>query len=266
MYLVKLGGSIITDKSVQCTLREDVLNRLVNEMKVLAGEAFILVHGAGSFGHVKAKRGDVGSGIRIGDSVPSRLMEMMDVQQDVHILNSHVMDSLGSAGVAAISFPPRALGEMKDGELSYFDTRVISRALDTGVVPVSFGDVVLDSVRGFSICSGDEIMYTIANNMPVKRVFFVCDVDGIYDKDPKKNKDAVHFPKLSVTEAEKMLGGSASDSCSGDDVTGAMSGKLFWAVNTAVAGAKIHFVNGMVSGRLEKALAGEDVPQTILEA
>ena len=54
MYLIKLGGSIITDKSKKYTYKKEIVDRLSSELKK-ANKEYILVHGAGSFGHILAK-------------------------------------------------------------------------------------------------------------------------------------------------------------------------------------------------------------------
>ena len=54
MIIVKLGGSIITDKAEYRKFRADTVDRLAGEI-VSSGKQVIIVHGAGSFGHILAK-------------------------------------------------------------------------------------------------------------------------------------------------------------------------------------------------------------------
>ena len=53
MILIKLGGSVITDKKEYRKFNRDIVARLCSEIKD-SGEDVIVVHGAGSFGHVIA--------------------------------------------------------------------------------------------------------------------------------------------------------------------------------------------------------------------
>ena len=53
MILIKLGGSVITDKNRPLTARLDVVQRLAYEIAACE-EKVVLIHGGGSFGHIKA--------------------------------------------------------------------------------------------------------------------------------------------------------------------------------------------------------------------
>ena len=63
MFVIKLGGSVITDKSMQNTFNEEVTFRLVSEIKD-SQKQVIVVHGAGSFGHILAKKYDLHKGYK----------------------------------------------------------------------------------------------------------------------------------------------------------------------------------------------------------
>ena len=59
--LLKLGGSVITDKTQPFTARTDVIERLAREIKNALDERgddlqLIIGHGAGSFGHPLAEK------------------------------------------------------------------------------------------------------------------------------------------------------------------------------------------------------------------
>ncbi|MGB1819203.1 MAG: uridylate kinase, partial [Candidatus Poseidoniaceae archaeon] len=56
--VVKWGGGLITNKSVPCTPDLDIMSKLANVLStyVAEGNDVILVHGAGSYGHLKAKQ------------------------------------------------------------------------------------------------------------------------------------------------------------------------------------------------------------------
>ena len=63
MFLIKFGGSVITDKTKECCFKPEVVRRLAAEMKH-ANKEVILVHGAGSFGHILAKRYKLNDGYK----------------------------------------------------------------------------------------------------------------------------------------------------------------------------------------------------------
>ena len=50
MILIKLGGSVITNKSKPFTPRKTTINKIVSSFKKI-DESFVIVHGGGSYGH-----------------------------------------------------------------------------------------------------------------------------------------------------------------------------------------------------------------------
>ena len=58
VILIKLGGSVITNKDIPMSLRQNMLERLVKEIadarKKLHNTLFVIGHGQGSYGHVPA--------------------------------------------------------------------------------------------------------------------------------------------------------------------------------------------------------------------
>ena len=63
MFIVKFGGSVITEKAKDCCFRQEIMDDLATQVK-RAGKEMILVHGAGSFGHILAKQYDLNSGFK----------------------------------------------------------------------------------------------------------------------------------------------------------------------------------------------------------
>ena len=57
LILIKIGGSLITDKTKPYTTRPEVIKRIAKEIKEAVSEKdvnLIIGHGAGSFGHQSA--------------------------------------------------------------------------------------------------------------------------------------------------------------------------------------------------------------------
>ncbi|MFO0742546.1 MAG: hypothetical protein U0270_42125 [Labilithrix sp.] len=95
-------------------------------------------------------------------------------------------------------------------------------------------------------------LFIHAEVLGMKRLVFVKDEDGLYDKDPKKHSDAKHIPKIALPE---LLANMPSELI--------LDHQLFttWARSRHVE--QIHIVNGLVPGQLTKALAGEPVGTVI---
>src|SRR5512136_1830624 len=137
MILVKLGGSVITDKSKLRTFRKATCERLAHELSMSKDE-LVVVHGAGSFGHIEAKKHELHKGFKHD----SQLDHVAAVQKDVRELNLRVLEALIDQNVRAVSIPPAAAATFNAGSVASFEPGVFRSVLEIGLVPVSFGDVV----------------------------------------------------------------------------------------------------------------------------
>lgn len=244
MILVKLGGSVITDKSRYRALRRDVLRRLVREM----GDAdVVVVHGAGSFGHVMAKR----YGIANGYTGPEQFEGLFRVHMDVMELNRTVMEALAEGGRHPISFPPHAI--QLCGERPYL--KPVELAVSLGLTPVLFGDIALSRERGFCIVSGDDVMVHLARELKPEAAIFVSDVDGIFTRPPGE-EGARLIPVLENHGFHHDMDVA--------DVTGGIAGKVAKMREIARMGVRTLLINGNVPGRLENAIKGENVKGTVI--
>jgi len=255
MDLVKLGGSVITDKSKLRTFRRTTCDRLAKELGA-AKSTLCVVHGAGSFGHIEAKK----HALHKGYKNDTQLHHVATVQRDVRELNLKVLESLIDKGLRAVSIPPASCATFKRGAIKSFDPSCFESPLEIGLTPVSFGDVVPDESMWFTICSGDLIMGALAWSLKPRLIIFCADVDGVYDSDPKKNKKAELIPVLDRASLSSIRRSETAHA----DVTGSMHGKLERMLAMAQHCEKCMIVNGNVPGRLEKALRGEKVISTVV--
>src|SRR5258706_7253787 len=149
--IVKLGGSVITDKTAEVpTLRGGDLKRLAGEVVGALGETIVL-HGAGSYGHPGAKKYK----LREGLPAPYAVKGAAEVRASVGALSALVMEALRDAGAAPWPLPPSSVATMREGELKRLDWEIFDAALGRGLTPISHGDVVLDDTLGVSILSAD---------------------------------------------------------------------------------------------------------------
>lgn len=253
MILIKFGGSVITDKSRYRTFNADTVRRLCREIKE-SGEKVIVVHGAGSFGHVLAQENHLNEGFSDKSQIPA----VAQVCYDMRDLNSMIIKELNDAGLPAISVPTGSCFMMEERKLIMNDTEVLSSMLEKGIMPVMFGDVVMDRKLGFAICSGDQIMELMTRIFHPSRVIFVSDIDGLYDKDPKTNADA----KLFGIVDKKVLETVKTDATAAD-VTGGIRRKMETMLRMCSRGCDCVLINGNAEGRLLSLLKGENVTCTI---
>ena len=218
-----------------------------------SGKGLIVVHGAGSYGHVIAKQYSLQLGLQDFGQVPA----VAQVQHDVRELSQDVVAELMKVGLPAVSVPPGSCFVMENGRLIVDNDEPIRRLAHIGVMPVLFGDVVADRSKGFGICSGDQAMEILARIFKPDRIVFVSDVDGLYTGDPKKDKNAKMIPEVDGKMLDKL-----DSELTVADVTGGIHGKVEEMLRMCGDNGECILVNGTVPGRLEALLKGEDVPCT----
>ncbi|MEM7820296.1 MAG: isopentenyl phosphate kinase, partial [Candidatus Aenigmatarchaeota archaeon] len=158
LLIVKLGGSILTDKTKPFTADMDTINRLAAEIHAarMANKnlKILLGHGGGSFPHVPAKEYRVKDGIISEKSIKGISL----VQDAASQLNRIVVRALIDAGENAISVQPSAAAFMKDGKIFKWYVEPIAEMLKHNMLPVFYGDVVLDLDKGCSIASTELLI------------------------------------------------------------------------------------------------------------
>ncbi|NLM28835.1 MAG: isopentenyl phosphate kinase family protein [Methanomicrobiales archaeon] len=244
IVILKLGGSVITDKSGGCVIDHARLREIAGQIAQNA-QALVLVHGAGSCGHPEARRYRINDGLD-GENVPG----VYHTHAAVSRLNAAVVDALRDAGVEAIGIHPLALALAECGRLVSFETRHIAEMTGHGIVPVLHGDVVMDRQRGACIVSGDQLVTRLATALGSRRVGLATDVSGVL-----QNGSVV--PCIDREIAERLdIGGSGNT-----DVTGGMRGKIEELLALADAGTDSHIFHVSNVGRF---LAGAGHGGTIV--
>jgi isopentenyl phosphate kinase len=253
MLLVKFGGSVLTEKGRLRTPRPAAIRRLAAETAAVR-QPLLVVHGAGSFGHILAARHRLNQ----GGTTPARRAAVARVQADVRELDRFVVEALNRAGLAAIPIPPAAVLALDDGQVSTVDLTAFIEFSSMGFTPVTFGDVVRDRRRGISVCSGDLMMLELARAFRPDRAVFAADVDGLFTADPKVRKGA----RLLETVGPKDLDRIEFSSPSRTDVTGSIEGKVRRMFEIANHVDECMIVNGNVKNRVRDALRGRRVVGT----
>jgi len=255
MYLIKLGGSVITEKAKRYTFRTKVMDHLARELKK-ASQDMIIVHGAGSFGHILAKEHDLDKGYK----QDTQRFGFAKTQAKVQQLNNLVLDALHNYNIVAVSLPPHSTVTFNNHAIKYIDYTLFERYLEQEFTPVTFGDVVLDDSRGFSICSGDVLMQALATHFKPEKVMFVIDEDGLYTANPKLDKKATLVTSLTTQELTTLS--TAADTHA--DVTKGMGGKLSVIKTIANQGIDTMLVNGNKPERIYRLLVGEEAKHTLI--
>ncbi|KJE48970.1 MULTISPECIES: isopentenyl phosphate kinase [Acidiplasma] len=231
MIILKLGGSIITDKKTYRKFEEDRTRKIIAEISKIK-DKFIIIHGGGSFGHIMAKE----------YNIPGRLNKrslyyMSLIHYDMSDLNMRVSKILSEYGMGNIPVPPSTYiyGKKKNYDIFRYYVK-------NNIMPVSYGDVYIKNRNYIGIYSGDDIIYDLSRIFMPEKVIFFSDVDGIFDKNPKIHKDA----KLLKTVNKDF--NFENDSI---DVTGGIINKYNSMVKISKLGIKVYLINGLYPERIK---------------
>lgn len=258
LTLVKLGGSLITDKRVEKSFRRDVVKRLADEIAAARAEdpqlKLLIGHGSGSFGHFAAKRANTINGVYS----PSDWQAFAYVSNTAAELNYLVCDCLQEAGLPVWRIQPSASLLSHNGEVIQLSMRSIEAALSNSLIPIVYGDVSLDSYIGGTIISTEKIFFYLCTALAVNRVFLLGEVSGVYG-----NSGEV-VSSISPSNYESLfsiLGGSG-----GIDVTGGMETKVedMLSVVNKFPAMTIRIFSGLTENLLTDALLGKTHPGTLI--
>jgi len=257
--ILKIGGSVITDKNGELAARTEAINRLAEEIQKANVKNLVMVHGGGSFGHPTAQKYDIKEGLK-EDAQKAGFAETHHVMT---VLNGLVMDSLVWHNVPALSVTPSSCIVTEKGRIKFFEDTILKMMLKMGFMPVLYGDATLDETLGFTVLSGDQLAANLARKFDATKIVIGVDTDGLYDADPKVTKNPKFYAHLTLSELEKImekLGGSTAT-----DVTGGMLSKIAELVPAIDEGIPVTIVNAAKPNRVYKALIGEKVESTVIE-
>jgi isopentenyl phosphate kinase len=259
MIFLKLGGSLITDKSQPEIPRVRVIRQLAEEILqslVENPETPLLVgHGSGSFGHQAAAK----YGTHKGASSVEDWIGFTEVWASAQQLNLIVMAALRRVGVAALSFPPSASALCEDGEIVDLSIGPIERALESGLTPVVYGDVGFDIAQGACIISTEQVFNYLAPRLRPQRVLLAGIEPGVYVDYPRSEQV---LPQLAPEDLRHIRLEAASEV----DVTGGMGDKVRQAFSLASAlpDSQVRIFSAEEPGALLAALRGEQLGTLIV--
>jgi len=246
MKILKLGGSVITKKA---GYREPNKKNITLMAKTVAAiwkkgmRDFVLVHGAGSFGHALV----VKHGINEGVKNTAQKLGYADTHAACSELSLLLVKALVDAEVPAISIPPALIIGQKDRRILRFDGKIVQDYLTSGYLPVLYGDMVPDIGLGGSVCSGDQIVAYLGKG--AEFVVLATNVDGVFDDAGNLIPEITtsNFDEISKHLKDGPEGGAK-------DVTGAMKGKLMelLALDTTA-----YIVNAAHPERIEDLMFGK---------
>ncbi|KAL9307362.1 Isopentenyl phosphate kinase [Arabidopsis thaliana] len=299
--IVKLGGAAITCKNelekihdenlevVACQLRQAMLEGSapskvigmdwskrpgsseiscdvddIGDQKSSEFSKFVVVHGAGSFGHFQASKSGVHRG---GLEKPIVKAGFVATRISVTNLNLEIVRALAREGIPTIGMSPFSCGwSTSKRDVASADLATVAKTIDSGFVPVLHGDAVLDNILGCTILSGDVIIRHLADHLKPEYVVFLTDVLGVYDRPPSPSEpDAVLLKEIAVGEdgSWKVVNPllehtdkKVDYSVAAHDTTGGMETKISEAAMIAKLGVDVYIVKAATT-HSQRALNGD---------
>lgn len=247
--ILKLGGSVLTEKTGTPTPRPDAINRCAAEIassNPSADNPLILIHGAGSFGHPQAEKHNSSKGFTN--------FGMIEIHRSVKLLNDLVIDALIENDIPAAPVHPLSCMIAEDARIAEMETAQIEMMLARGIVPVLHGDVVMDRTMRVSIISGDQLVTYLAVKFRAARIGFGTAVDGVL-------ADGVVIPEITPSNFDAVR--SHLHGSEGTDVTRGMLGKVLELLEIDIDS---YIFNASKENMIARFLSGEELGTKIKTA
>lgn len=264
IIVIKLGGSLITDKSKYYTIRPEVIIRLVSEIKEAHKQRphirFIIGNGSGSFGHNSAKK----YGTMDGYNDEYSKFGFCYVQKDAAHLNSIIVDEFISQGICVIGFQGSTIMLSENKKCSFYDFTTLKQYLKKNIIPIVYGTPVLDTQIGSTIFSTDKVLqiiikYLVENTgYNVEKMLSVGDYDGVLDSKGNvieliNRENFADIVKNYITKPTNV------------DVTGSMKAKIEELLDIAGFGVHSYILSGIKENNLKNAILGDDFIATTIK-
>jgi isopentenyl phosphate kinase len=234
MILIKLGGSIITNKEKPLSARKSTIDKIAKSLRKL-DEPFIVVHGGGSFGHYWSVRYDMHTRPAVYNQHGVAV-----IKNSMISLNKIVLDSFLKNRLNPYCLPPTDF--MNGNRPIIKKVKEIEKIAKSNLVPITFGDALWYGKKKSYILSGDRIITILAKMIRPRLSIFVLNVDGVFsDLKTKKLIYEMKGQRLQVSEIQM-------------DVTGGMKRKLKEASEISRLGLDVFFVNGNKPQRIVDAI------------
>ncbi len=254
VILIKLGGSLITDKQRPLTAREKVIAQLMREIreavkKLGRKKKIIIGHGSGSFGHYAVKQ--------YGLKRPGAWAAIHQVAAQ---LNRIVINQGRKLDLPLISFPPSSWILSRNHQVKKSFVKPIRVALNHQLIPVVYGDLIIDLVRGGVIFSTEKVFSVLTRELTksryqVKKIIHAGITNGVYDQ---QNQTIPLITPQNFDQIKPCL-----TQARGFDITGGMDHKITTSLALAQKqGIVSLIINGQEKGELKRAILGQEIQGT----
>lgn len=271
VVLVKLGGAVITNKEIPNQLRREVLYRLVKEIAQAQKEknlCLVIGNGAGSFAHVPASRYETIKGFISDESK----IGMAITQDSAARCNRLVVKACLEQELPAVTLAPSNSLVTNQRQAEHYFSKVFEEYLRLGLLPVTYGDVIVDTDQGCTIWSTDKVFTFFARKFveagwEVKKIIHVTEAEGVWKAvdgtiETSENGEKVIYDRITPDMKDEVK--AAMQEVKGFDVTGGMWHKLEESLSLTELGIESHIISGLKPGVLYQALIGEAAGGTVI--
>ena len=234
MLLIKLGGSIITNKKKPLSAKRKTIDNIVSSFRKI-NEDFVVVHGGGSFGHYWSVKYDMHTKPKKYD-----LKGVSIVKKSMIELNMIILDTFLKNKLNPYCLPPSDF--VMGNKPITKKILEIKKIANSGLIPITYGDALWYGNKKSYILSGDKIMSLLARVLRPRLSIFVLNEDGLYS-DMKAKKLIYDFKDEKIFIKKTVM-----------DVTGGMTRKVAEASKISKIGLKVFFVNGNKPERIVNAI------------
>lgn len=243
MILIKLGGSIITNKEKPLSPRKKTIENIVKHLKKI-NEPIIVVHGGGSFGHYWSVKYDMHT-----KPMKYKTHGVSIVKNSMIELNKIILDVFLKNKLNPYCLPPTDF--MSEDKPIINKIKEMEKIANAGLIPITFGDALWYGYKKTYILSGDKIMTHISKILKPRLVIFALNEDGLYS-DLKSKKLILELKAENPIISKNNM-----------DVTGGMTRKVEEATKISKMGMDVFFVNGNKPERIVKAVKNRKFEGTV---
>jgi isopentenyl phosphate kinase len=256
LVLIKLGGSLVTDKTKPMVFRREAVASVAEDFLELLethkNVDFILGNGVGSFGHFPAHEYDVAYHV----ATARQRYGMSLTHNIVAKLSRMVAQEFTDREMPVFTISPAGLITAKDGAVGTTHLAPVEGLMSQHIVPLLHGDTLYDSVRGGVIFSTEKIFQVCLEHFRKSyetiKVIYLSDIDGVLDADRSVIAELSSHQRITV---HKMLE---------HDISGGIAGKVESAHKAAQLADAVYIANGATPNVISRILGGEPLGTRVL--
>jgi len=263
LAIIKIGGSLITNKAKPFTLNNENLQVVVHEIfaikQIKPDLRLILINGNGSFGHNTAHK----FGTHQGFQDEQGRLGFCWLQKDTAQLNRILVNQLVEKQIAAVSFAPGNVFWAKNQQYFHQDLSILENYLTRNFVPVLYGEAILDLKLNCTTISSDVILYLLAryfthhSKFNLNHIINAGNYPGVLDEQQQVISRINHH---NFAKIKKYFYKSQQT-----DISGAMETKIRELLKIAKLNLSTVIIDGSKPGNLQKVLSNQEFVGTVVD-